>query len=117
MPASAPDPVMAPLLQYSALNAVEPVPVVAVPLKLITGFPGVEDFGADGQTERQFVEQGGRKTKTPKPTVAAQGRIRIEALRMISSGPFSVCAPGRAHLLGGESPRAACSEASCKSSR
>jgi hypothetical protein len=35
--ASEPDPVMAPLLQDSALNAAAPVPVVPVPLKLITG--------------------------------------------------------------------------------
>lgn len=42
--ASVPDPAMAPLLQYSALNAAEPVPVVPVPLKLITGVPEVEEL-------------------------------------------------------------------------
>jgi hypothetical protein len=42
--ASVPDPVMAPLLQDSALNAAEPVPVVPVPLKLITGVPDVEEL-------------------------------------------------------------------------
>jgi hypothetical protein len=42
--ASVPDPVMAPLPQYSALNAAEPVPVVPVPLKLISGVPAVEEL-------------------------------------------------------------------------
>jgi hypothetical protein len=42
--ASVPDPVMAPLLQDNALNAAEPVPVVPVPLKLITGVPDVEEL-------------------------------------------------------------------------
>jgi hypothetical protein len=42
--ASVPDPVMAPLLQDNALNAAEPVPVVPVPLKLITGVPEVEEL-------------------------------------------------------------------------
>jgi hypothetical protein len=42
--ASVPAPVMAPLLQDSALNAAEPVPVVPVPLKLITGVPDVEEL-------------------------------------------------------------------------
>jgi phosphoribosylcarboxyaminoimidazole (NCAIR) mutase len=32
------------LLQYSALNAAEPVPVVPVPLRLITGVPAVEEL-------------------------------------------------------------------------
>jgi hypothetical protein len=41
---SVPNPVMAPLLQDSALNAAEPVPVVPVPLKLITGVPDVEEL-------------------------------------------------------------------------
>ena len=44
--ASVPDPVMAPLLQFSALNAAEPVPVVPVPLRVITGVPVVEDLVA-----------------------------------------------------------------------
>jgi phosphoribosylcarboxyaminoimidazole (NCAIR) mutase len=35
---------MAPLLQDSALNAAEPVPVVPVPVKLITGVPDVEEL-------------------------------------------------------------------------
>jgi hypothetical protein len=39
-----PDPVMAPLLQYSALNAADPVPVVPVPLRFITGVPVVEEL-------------------------------------------------------------------------
>jgi hypothetical protein len=42
--ASVPGPVMAPLLQYSALNAAEPVPVVPVPLRLITGVPVLEEL-------------------------------------------------------------------------
>ena len=42
--ASVPDPVMVPLLQYSALNAAEPVPVVPVPLRLITAVPLVEEL-------------------------------------------------------------------------
>jgi hypothetical protein len=42
--ASEPNPVMAPLLQDSALNAAEPVPVVPVPLKLITGVSVVEEL-------------------------------------------------------------------------
>jgi hypothetical protein len=37
--ASVPDPVMAPLLHESALNAADPAPVVPVPLRLITGAP------------------------------------------------------------------------------
>jgi hypothetical protein len=44
--ASVPDPNMAPLLQFSALNAAEPVPVVPVPLRVITGVPVVEDLVA-----------------------------------------------------------------------
>ncbi len=45
--ASVPDPnIMAPLLQFSALNAAEPVPVVPVPLRVITGVPVVEDLVA-----------------------------------------------------------------------
>ena len=40
---SVPDPVKAPLLQYSVLNAVETVPVVPVPLRAITGVPSVEE--------------------------------------------------------------------------
>jgi hypothetical protein len=35
---------MAPLLQYSALNAAGPVPVMPVPLKLISGVPAVEEL-------------------------------------------------------------------------
>jgi hypothetical protein len=42
--APAPDPVTAPLLQYSALNAAEPVPVVPVPLRLITGGAVVDEL-------------------------------------------------------------------------
>ena len=41
--ASLPDPVMAPLLQLSALNAVGPVTVVPVPLSVITGVAVVEE--------------------------------------------------------------------------
>ena len=41
--ASVPDPVMTALLQLSALNAVEPVPVVPVPLREITGVAVVEE--------------------------------------------------------------------------
>jgi hypothetical protein len=33
---------MRPLLQYNALRAAEPVPVVPMPLKLITGVPVVK---------------------------------------------------------------------------
>jgi hypothetical protein len=44
--ASVPDPVKTPLLQFSALNAAEPVPVVPVPLRVITGVPVVEDLVA-----------------------------------------------------------------------
>jgi hypothetical protein len=44
MHASVPDPDMVLLLQYSALNAAEPVPVVPVPLRLITGVPAVEEL-------------------------------------------------------------------------
>jgi hypothetical protein len=40
---SVPDPVKAPLLQYSVLNAVETVPVVPVPLRAITGVPSIEE--------------------------------------------------------------------------
>jgi hypothetical protein len=42
--ASVPDPVMVPLLQYSALSAAELVPVVPVPLRLITAVPLVEEL-------------------------------------------------------------------------
>jgi hypothetical protein len=42
--ASAPDPIMAPLLQYSALNTAALLPVVPVPLRLITGVPLVEEL-------------------------------------------------------------------------
>lgn len=42
--ASVPDPVMAPLLQYSALSAAVPVPVVPVPLSVITGVALVEEL-------------------------------------------------------------------------
>ena len=42
--ASVPDPVMALLLQYSALNAAVPVPVVPVPLRVITGVAVVEEL-------------------------------------------------------------------------
>jgi len=42
--ASVPDPVMALLLQYSALNAALPVPVVPVPLRVITGVAVVEEL-------------------------------------------------------------------------
>jgi hypothetical protein len=35
---------MAPLLQYSALSAAEPAPVVPVLLRLITGVPVVEEL-------------------------------------------------------------------------
>jgi hypothetical protein len=41
--ASVPDPVMVPLLQYSALNAAELVPIVPVPLRVITGVAVVEE--------------------------------------------------------------------------
>jgi hypothetical protein len=41
--ASVPGPVMAPLLQYSALNAAVPVPVVPVPLRVITGVAAVAE--------------------------------------------------------------------------
>jgi hypothetical protein len=42
--ASVPDPVMAPLLQYSALNAAVLVPVVPVPLRSITGVAVAEEL-------------------------------------------------------------------------
>ena len=43
--ASVPDPnIMAPLLQFSALNAAEPVPVVPVPLRVITATAPVEEL-------------------------------------------------------------------------
>jgi hypothetical protein len=42
--ASVPDPVMAPLLQYIALSAAVPMPVVPVPLRLITGDAVVEEL-------------------------------------------------------------------------
>jgi hypothetical protein len=42
--ASVPDPIMAALLQYSALNAAVPVPVVPVPLRVITGVAVVEEL-------------------------------------------------------------------------
>jgi hypothetical protein len=42
--ASVPDPVMTPLLQDSALSAAELVPVVPVPLRLITAVPLVEEL-------------------------------------------------------------------------
>lgn len=38
--ASVPDPIIVPLLQYSALNAAVLVPVVPVPLRLTTDWPG-----------------------------------------------------------------------------
>jgi len=42
--ASVPDPAMTPLLQDSALNAAEPVPVVPVPFRVTTGVPVVEEL-------------------------------------------------------------------------
>jgi hypothetical protein len=42
--ASVPDPVMIPLLQDSALSAAELVPVVPVPLRLITAVPIVDEL-------------------------------------------------------------------------